>query len=282
MREDPVAPPQDSLERMRVLDPGRADRALADVGHRQQGRDRVVAHVARQRAVTGGRGLEQQAREPAVVKGQTPTIGVRRGPTAAHRQRGERERDVRGGIAFHSEQLAHGPPPIVTVPAPAATLVPGLTPSGAPLRLMGVRSAWDTLLRKVAALAPIAVLLVYLPGEAYLRCRIDGSVRTACCCAARQAPGSSGPIARAQDCCDRETTVAARPVVEAPRAGAVDHVPCVPVLGPAALAMLSPPPLRRPLAPAGPRSSPRGTARHSPEASVPDLIAPAWRYSPGC
>lgn len=96
-----------------------------------------------------------------------------------------------------------------------------------------------TLLQKVAALAPIALLLVFLPGEAYLRCRIDGSVRATCCCDQAMAPANPGPIARAQDCCDRESTVAVRPAVEAPGSAAVEHLSAGPAL--ASLVLPAPP-----------------------------------------
>jgi len=92
-------------------------------------------------------------------------------------------------------------------------------------------------------LAPIAVLLACLPGESYLRCRIDGSVRTTCCCAEGEAPVNPGPIARPQDCCDRETTVTARPVVEA-RTGAIEPLAAPPLLAQVAPAVLAPPALR--------------------------------------
>jgi len=95
-----------------------------------------------------------------------------------------------------------------------------------------------TLLQKVAALAPIALLLVFLPGQAYLRCRIDGTVRATCCCGQAMAPANPGPIARAQDCCDRETTTTVRPVVEAPGGRFVDHVPA----GPAVASVMLPVP----------------------------------------
>jgi len=101
------------------------------------------------------------------------------------------------------------------------------------------RSRRYTLLQKVAALGPIALLLVFLPGEAYLRCRIDGSVRATCCCGEAMAPANPGPVARAQDCCDRETTTAARPVVEAPGARGVELLPAgltVAAVAPAPLA----------------------------------------------
>lgn len=117
------------------------------------------------------------------------------------------------------------------------------------------------LLQKLAALVPIALLLVYLPAEQYLRCRIDGSVRAACCCAEAQAPANQGPIARAQDCCDRQTTAGARPVVEAP--GATQTIPAgPPVPATAALAILAPP---------APRWA-RAFASHGPPRGGPPVI----------
>jgi hypothetical protein len=104
---------------------------------------------------------------------------------------------------------------------------------------MVMRSGRYTVLRRVAALVPIAVLLAYLPAEGYLRCRMDGSVRAVCCCATGEAPASPGPVARAQDCCDRETTVSVRPTMEAPRSSAAELVCSPPPLEPSALAALA-------------------------------------------
>jgi hypothetical protein len=101
------------------------------------------------------------------------------------------------------------------------------------------RSGRFTLLQKLAALAPVALLLACLPSETYLRCRIDGSVRTACCCGEGLAPANPGPVARAQDCCDREAAATAAPLVEAP-VRVADGAVFVPVLGPAALAVVAP------------------------------------------
>ena len=70
--------------------------------------------------------------------------------------------------------------------------------------------------QKVVALAPLP-LAVFLPGEMMLRCRIDGLLRPACCCPTSEAPQAAGPTVEAQDCCDREITGSARPVVEAAR-----------------------------------------------------------------
>ena len=69
--------------------------------------------------------------------------------------------------------------------------------------------------QKVAALAPLALLLAYLPGQMLLRCRMDGSVRSACCCPTEEADQLPDPVARAQDCCDRELIVTARPIATA-------------------------------------------------------------------
>jgi hypothetical protein len=78
---------------------------------------------------------------------------------------------------------------------------------------------------KVTALAPVLLLLVYLPGESLLRCRADGLLRATCCCAqdqgqeqgqeqAQAKAQASGPALKAQSCCARETTASERPAVE--------------------------------------------------------------------
>jgi hypothetical protein len=77
-------------------------------------------------------------------------------------------------------------------------------------------------LQKVAALAPLLLLAVYLPGQMMLRCRIDGLLRPACCCPQEDEAQNIGPVIKAQDCCDRELTAADRPVVEAARVSVVD------------------------------------------------------------
>jgi hypothetical protein len=85
------------------------------------------------------------------------------------------------------------------------------------------------------ALAPLLLLTVYLPGEMMLRCRIDGLLRPACCCAhdAEPAQESGGPVVKAQDCCAREMSTNDRPVVE-PDQRAADPV----VAPPSILAVL--------------------------------------------
>lgn len=86
-----------------------------------------------------------------------------------------------------------------------------------------------SLWQKVAALAPVLLLLVYLPGQTMLRCRLDGQLREVCCCPSdddhqdSQSERSSGTVLRAQDCCDRQLSHGReRPVAEAGRA-AHDH-----------------------------------------------------------
>ena len=74
-------------------------------------------------------------------------------------------------------------------------------------------SVWQ----KVVALAPLLLLAVYLPGQMMLRCRIDGHLRPACCCPQDEDKQDTGPVVKAQDCCDRELTANLRPVVEADR-----------------------------------------------------------------
>jgi hypothetical protein len=103
---------------------------------------------------------------------------------------------------------------------------------------MGSRrfSVWQ----KVVALAPLLLLAVYLPGQMMLRCRIDGHLRPACCCPQDEDKQDTGPVVKAQDCCDRELTASQRPVVEA------DHQAADLVVAPASfLAVL---PISAPLA----------------------------------
>ncbi|HEX3903727.1 MAG TPA: hypothetical protein VH853_12820 [Polyangia bacterium] len=77
---------------------------------------------------------------------------------------------------------------------------------------MGSRrfSVWQ----KVVALAPLLLLAVYLPGQMMLRCRIDGQLRPLCCCPQAEKTQETGPVVKAQDCCERELSVSQRPAVE--------------------------------------------------------------------
>jgi len=58
--------------------------------------------------------------------------------------------------------------------------------------------------QKLAALAPALLLLVSLPAQAMLRCRIDGLLRPTCCCPHQDESESATPAIKAQDCCQRE------------------------------------------------------------------------------
>jgi hypothetical protein len=75
------------------------------------------------------------------------------------------------------------------------------------------KSIW----KKAVALAPVLLLLVYVPAETLLRCRIDGLLRSTCCCP-QKAPAeaeSAGPVVKAADCCDQEARQSTRQTVVA-------------------------------------------------------------------
>lgn len=75
--------------------------------------------------------------------------------------------------------------------------------------------------QKLVALAPLLLLVVYLPGEMMMRCRFDGLLRPACCCPqggqAQVADARDAGTVKAQDCCDQVLSASERPVVEAAR-----------------------------------------------------------------
>ena len=77
--------------------------------------------------------------------------------------------------------------------------------------------------QKVVALAPLLLLALSLPGESLLRCRMDGLLRSSCCCPSTddivqvdQADGAL-PALKAQACCEREETLGTRPIAEPAR-----------------------------------------------------------------
>jgi hypothetical protein len=74
-------------------------------------------------------------------------------------------------------------------------------------------STWQ----RIAALAPLLMLVVSLPSQAWFRCRFTGVVRSDCCCpvAKQNKPPNSFPEVSAQDCCDREVLKQQRPVAAA-------------------------------------------------------------------
>ena len=87
--------------------------------------------------------------------------------------------------------------------------------------------------RQAAAVAPVLLLLVALPGELMLRCQMDGLLRSACCCPAQEQEQKQeqdrGPVVKAQDCCDREVTKNLRTPAEAARPAGRDHAVIVAV-----------------------------------------------------
>ena len=103
--------------------------------------------------------------------------------------------------------------------------------------------AWQ----RVLALAPLLLLLVSLPSQVLLRCRMDGHLRDSCCCP-REQP-SQAPAAAAADCCRPETSVRQVPAARAPEPGDAAAAPVTRIV------TLAPPPVAaprmlRPLAPA--------------------------------
>ena len=79
--------------------------------------------------------------------------------------------------------------------------------------------------QKLAALAPALLLLVCLPAQMMLRCRIDGLLRAECCCAQQQKEQPAGPTIEAQDCCDRVTANSDRPAADVARPATRDLAP---------------------------------------------------------
>jgi hypothetical protein len=75
------------------------------------------------------------------------------------------------------------------------------------------RSIWQ----RVAALAPLLLLVVSLPSQAWYRCRFTGVVRAACCCPVAKAsrPAQAPPAVSPQDCCDRGVAKPQHPIAAA-------------------------------------------------------------------
>lgn len=120
-----------------------------------------------------------------------------------------------------------------------------------------------SLWQKVAALTPALLLLVYLPAQAMLRCRIDGLLRTACCCSHQGEEQPSAPAVKAQDCCDQEIADAQRPKADVARSSSPDLTPTV------AVALL--PPFVPVALPVGLRFD-RAAQRHGPAREGPPLV----------
>jgi hypothetical protein len=117
--------------------------------------------------------------------------------------------------------------------------------------------------QKAVALAPVLLLLVYLPAEKMLRCSSDGLLRSTCCCPQKAQTGGAGPVVKAADCCNAEVAQNARPPAEAVRPANHDHVQV-------ATAVIVAAPLRS-LAPPIERLA-RAWQRHGPDREGPPLV----------
>ena len=117
--------------------------------------------------------------------------------------------------------------------------------------------------QQAVAFAPVLLLLVYLPGEAMLRCRMDGLLRPACCCPQKAEAETSGPVVKAADCCDPVAAQTARPAAEAARPATRDLVQV------ATTAIVAPslPSLASPIGPLD-----RAGQRHGPVREGPPLV----------
>jgi len=85
--------------------------------------------------------------------------------------------------------------------------------------------AWQ----RVMALAPLLLVVVSLPTQVVLRCRMGGQVREACCCPADEAESAPAkPVLSPRSCCDREISTRSVPTVrtapELPSAPAIAAV----------------------------------------------------------
>jgi hypothetical protein len=117
--------------------------------------------------------------------------------------------------------------------------------------------------QKALAFVPALLLLAYLPGQMMLRCRIDGLLRTACCCSHQDQERPSGPAIKAQSCCDQEVSDSQRPKADVARSPGRDFAPLV------ALAVVAPsaPVILLPVV----RSN-RAAQRHGPAREGPPLV----------
>jgi hypothetical protein len=117
--------------------------------------------------------------------------------------------------------------------------------------------------QKAVALAPVLVLLVYLPGQTMLRCRIDGLLRSTCCCLHEDEDQSSGPVVKAQDCCDPQASESARPTAEAAHPATYDLAS----ISTSAVAVATIAHLTAPIA-----ELRRGAQRHGPAREGPPIV----------
>jgi hypothetical protein len=113
-------------------------------------------------------------------------------------------------------------------------------------------TAWH----RVLALAPLLLVIVSLPGQVLLRCRMDGKIRSACCCPVEKEAAKALTTATLTDasCCDREVSSRQLPAVAStPKLShSVDPSIPVPLAPSAGLAQQAPRPVPRELLRYGP------------------------------
>jgi hypothetical protein len=127
----------------------------------------------------------------------------------------------------------------------------------------GMKARRFTRWQHVAAIVPALLLLAYLPAQAMLRCRIDGLLRTECCCSHQKQEQPSGPAVKAQDCCDQEIVHSQRPKADVARSCSRDVAPAV------ALAVLVP---SAPVVALPAVRFDRAAHRHGPAREGPPLV----------
>jgi hypothetical protein len=69
--------------------------------------------------------------------------------------------------------------------------------------------------QRLVALAPLVLVLVSLPSQVLVRCRMDGRLREACCCPRDAGAAPAAPAVTSADCCAPETSVRQLPVARA-------------------------------------------------------------------
>jgi hypothetical protein len=87
----------------------------------------------------------------------------------------------------------------------------------------------------VVALAPLLLVLVSLPSQVLMRCRMDGLLRDSCCCPRGGDAVPAVPTVAAASCCQGETSVRQLPVVRttpAPDATPAPIATALPALAP--------------------------------------------------
>jgi hypothetical protein len=124
-----------------------------------------------------------------------------------------------------------------------------------------------SLWQKAVALAPLLLLLVYLPGEMMMRCQMDGLLRPACCCPpasdAAKPNAVANSVLQAQGCCAPELTEIDRPSAEAARLADRELSPTVTVAFVASSITVLAPPATRP---------DRAWQRHGPVDDGPPVV----------